>query len=270
MGLEDNIRIECGAESWEGDKFIDKSGMYELSNADGRTTEISRSGNHSLQLTQEKPYGMTINLNNIHSDDFFRVTAWQKGGGSICASNDNGFFLAADEPVKKDSAGWQKLVLEFYVPHDYKNSNIKILLANFGERPVYFDDLIIEKESERKFPEFENDQVLNIFVSEGNYQKISQKRARALDEGLLTTESDDWAKAILFYKNDVLDAKIRLKGDRLDHLQGKKWSFRVNLKGESSWKGMTTFSVQTPEARSFMHEWFFHEALEQEDLLCTR
>ena len=272
LGFDDNIIIKCNAEKWEDQKFLDETGLYELSNANGRTTEESRSGSYSLKLTKENRYGMTIVLHNINSDDYFRISAWQKGNGSICASDDipDSFFLAAQNPVETDSAGWQRLTLEFYVPYDYKKSEIKILLANFGEQPVYFDDLIIIKESERTFPEFENDQLLNIFVSEANYQKISHKREEAFSDGLLMTESDDWAKAILFYNNDVLDAKIRLKGDRLDHLQGKKWSFRINLKGESSWKRMTTFSVQTPKARNFMHEWFFHKALEKEDLLCTR
>ncbi len=267
-----DLQIECNAEKWENEKFIDNSGEYKLSNANGRTTEESRSGNYSLKLVKESPYGMTVVLNDIHPDDYFKVTAWQKGNGSICASDDlpNGFFLASKEPVETDSAGWQKLKLDFYIPYDYQKSEIKLLLANFSNEPVYFDDLTIIKESERSFPEFENDEVLNIFISEEGYQRLNVKREEALNQGLLVTESDDWVKAMLFYKNDVMDAKIRLKGDRLDHLQGEKWSFRINLKGESSWKRMTTFSVQTPKARNFMHEWFFHKALEKEDLLCTR
>ena len=51
---------------------------------------------------------------------------------------------------------------------------------------------------------------------------------------------------------------------------GKKWSFRVNLRGEANWKGMLSFSLMTPEARDFLHEWMFHRILEREGVLSPR
>lgn len=269
---ESNVLIECGAEQWAKEQFVDNSGKYKLSNANGRTKEQKRTGEYSLKLTQEVPYGMAIILDNIKSDDFISVTVWQKGNGHICASDDipDSFYKAENKPVLTDSLGWQKICLEFFVPYSYRSTKIKILLCNFGNEPVYFDDLIIEKERIKTFPSFEKEGVMNIFISEKNFQKLSIKRQKALDEGLLVTADDDWVKAIVFYKDQVLDTKLRLKGDRLDHLNGRKWSFRIKIKGKKAWHGMKTFSIQTPSARNFLHEWFFHQALEKEDILCTK
>jgi len=272
LSRESNILIECGAEQWKGEQFLDISNTYKLSNANGRTKEEKRSGEYALKLTKDVPYGMTIVIDNIKRDDFIRVTVWQKGAGHICASDDiaDGFYRAENTPILTDSLGWQKISLEFYIPNNYSSSTLKLLLCNFGENPVYFDDLTIIKEREKTFPSFENEEVMNIFISDENFQKISNKRQKAFDDGLLTTSDDDWVNAIIFHKNQVLNTKVRLKGDRLDHLNGKKWSFRIKVRGENAWNGMETFSIQTPAARNFLHEWFFHQALEKEDILCTK
>jgi hypothetical protein len=69
---------------------------------------------------------------------------------------------------------------------------------------------------------------------------------------------------------DTLMGSMRLKGDWLDHLQGDKWSFRVKLKAAYTWKGMKTFSLQTPESRQFIDEWLSHLLFKKEDVLTTR
>ncbi|MDX1285745.1 MAG: hypothetical protein R3182_12065, partial [Draconibacterium sp.] len=270
--LKKDLLIECGAETWEGDRFLDLSGNYKLSNAKGRTTEEKRNGEYSVKLVKESPYGMSIDIDSIQPDDYFFVTVWKKGYGHLCASDDDpeGFFRSTNQVVETDSLGWEKLVLELYIPPDYKMNYLKILLCNFGTEPVYFDDLKLFKTSKREYPVFDEMDVMNIFIDDESLKKLKEKRQEALNEGLLITEDDDWVKAMIFYQNDVLDTRIRLKGDRLDHLEGRKWSFRIKVRGEKSWKGMKTFSVQTPAARYMLHEWLFHKALDKEDILSTR
>ncbi len=272
IGADDVLVISCNAEKWDGDKFVDESGKYKLSRADGRTKEEKRSGEYSLKLTSQRKYGMTVLLHDIKPDDYILVSVWKKGEGHITASDDiqGGFYKATNEIGKTDSLGWEQMVLEFYIPHNYKGEYLKVLLANFGSKPVYFDDLKIVKSNKKVFPSYNDKKVMNIFISDENYKKLSFKRDHAIEEGLLITADDDWVKAIIFYDNQVLDTRIRLKGDRLDHLRGRKWSFRIKIKGDNSWKGMKTFSIQTPAARNYLHEWFFHQALQKEDILCTR
>lgn len=61
-----------------------------------------------------------------------------------------------------------------------------------------------------------------------------------------------------------------MKGDWLDHLRGKKWSFRIKTKSDYAWNRLATFSVQNPATRSHLDEWLFHKILEQEDILTPR
>ena len=264
--------IFCDAETWQDDKFLDATGKFKLSNANGRTSEEKRSGEYSLKLTKEDPYGMTIYFKDLKPDEYFHVSVWHKGKGHIGLSDDihDSFYKDVHEPVETDSLGWKKLEIEYYIPSNYRGDYLKVILCNFGDEPVFFDDLKIIKSSQRIFPSYDDGDIMNIFISDENFEKLRSKRDQAIEEGILTTADDDWVKAIIFHGNKVLDTRIRLKGDRLDHLQGEKWSYRVKIKGDNSWNGMKTFSIQTPAARYLLHEWFFHKALEKEDILHTR
>ena len=63
------------------------------------------------------------------------------------------------------------------------------------------------------------------------YQQLLDKRAEALDLGILNTTDEDFVYTEVHLKDDPhLDAKIRLKGDWTDHLAGDKWSFRIHLR----------------------------------------
>ena len=269
---ENVLVIECGAEKCEGGRFLDKTGKFELTNAQGITDEEKRTGLYALRLVKENPYGMGITIENVKKGDYFNLTVWRKGGGHLCATANNveNFARFTDKVLETDENGWQKLSMDFFIPPDYKENELKIFLANFDKDVVYFDDLKIVRSNKRIYPKYNSKEVMNIFIDDESFKKIKHKRDEALKEGILTTADDDWVKAIIFHKNQVFDTRIRLKGDRLDHLQGRKWSFRIKIKGENAWNGMKTFSIQTPAARLLLHEWLFHKALEKEDILCTR
>ncbi len=67
-----------------------------------------------------------------------------------------------------------------------------------------------------------------------------------------------------------MKTKLRLKGDWLDHLYGDKWSFRLKLRKENTWKRLKVFSNQNPVARHGVDEWYFHKVLLHENILTTR
>ena len=48
--------------------------------------------------------------------------------------------------------------------------------------------------------------------------------------------------------SEKIKAKLRLKGDWLDHLKGDQWSFRVETASDKSWNRLKTFSIQNPPA----------------------
>ena len=103
-----------------------------------------------------------------------------------------------------------------------------------------------------------------------DYATLAQKRAMALQKGILTAGADEFVPALIQHGDKVAEVRMRLKGDWTDHLLGDKWSFRIKVKGEQTLLGMKQFSLHHPRARNFAYEWFFHRALEREDILCLR
>ena len=114
-------------------------------------------------------------------------------------------------------------------------------------------------------------QTLYIDLKFEHYQRMLDKRAEALETGILQTTDEDFVPVQVQLKDGPkLDGRIRLKGDWTDHLQGDKWSFRIHLRSEGQILRFRQFSLQTPETRNFINEWAFHQNLLEEGILTTR
>ena len=110
-----------------------------------------------------------------------------------------------------------------------------------------------------------------IDVKHTDFQRILYKRKIALERGLLFSSSDDFVPVKIRYKNQTLRAKIRLKGDLLDHLEDEsKWSYRVKLSGDDTLFGMKQFSIQHPKTRGYLSDWLLHQAAKLEGLIFLR
>jgi hypothetical protein len=111
---------------------------------------------------------------------------------------------------------------------------------------------------------------LDIQLSHRAAQRLAFRRAQALKQGFLIQEEDDWVKAELQYGAQSYPARLRLKGDMLDHLRGEKWSFRIKLKGDHALLGMQVFSVQHPRTRAYLDNWLFQQACQAVGLPALR
>ncbi len=118
-----------------------------------------------------------------------------------------------------------------------------------------------------KFSEGER---LDIQVGQQSLQRLALKREEALSQGYLMQGPDDFQAATLTYQGQQYPARLRLKGDLLDHLQSEKWSYRVELKGEYSLLGMKHFSLQHPRTRAYLNDWLFQQALGYKGLIHLR
>ncbi len=97
-----------------------------------------------------------------------------------------------------------------------------------------------------------------------SYQQLLEKRNEALKIGVLNTPDADFVKGeVPLQDGPKLDAKFRVKGDWTDHLEGEKWSFRINLQEEGQILGTRQFSIETPSSRNFLYEWAFHKNLQK-------
>ncbi len=111
---------------------------------------------------------------------------------------------------------------------------------------------------------------LYLEIAPDGWARITAKREEALQRGILIVSKRDYVPATLRYGDQLLRAKIRLKGDWIDHLLYDKWSFRLQIEGEGGLEGMRRFSLQDPGRRSYLNEWLFLENLRREDVLAVR
>jgi len=118
-----------------------------------------------------------------------------------------------------------------------------------------------------EFPAF---QTLELKVSSKGMWRLQARREKALKEEILQRGPNDWVGGQLIDEGQSIPVRLRLKGDWTDHLQAGKWSFRVQVKDTLAYRRLKVFSLQSPRTRSFLEEWYFHQALLAEEVLTPR
>jgi len=112
--------------------------------------------------------------------------------------------------------------------------------------------------------------VLAIDMKFKHVRTIQQLREQALTLGTIAGSDDGFVPATLRMGDEILKVKMRLKGHALDHLRGRKWSYRVEFKDGGQLWGMRGFALQHPGTRGFEREWLFHRHLQHEGVLGLR
>jgi hypothetical protein len=110
--------------------------------------------------------------------------------------------------------------------------------------------------------------VLDVKYKEIN--KIFLDRDAAIRRGRLIQTEDSFVKGKIREDDGNIPIKLRLKGDFLDHVQGRKWSFRVHTRQGEQYMGMRRFSVQHPRVRGFQSEPVFFDLLRSYGILAPR
>jgi hypothetical protein len=144
--------IDCDAEriTVNGNFLASKCGFHLFNNVEARSNEKYRSGNYSIKLTKDKPYGFTYMMNS--KKDYkceWQASVWRFGGdkGNLTVYGGKHLFISQNIPDSIDTAGWALLKIRFKIPPQiYENDEIKIFVHNlYNELPVYFDDFKLEK-----------------------------------------------------------------------------------------------------------------------------
>ena len=118
--------------------------------------------------------------------------------------------------------------------------------------------------------ELSNDlETVTIEVSDENAEILQKVYDRSMNSGLIVQTEGDLVEATIGNRNKLINARIRIKGDYLDHLNTDKWSFRVELRDDKMF-GMSRFSVQHPKARGYLWEWLIMQVARREGLLAPR
>jgi len=274
----DSIVI-CDAEKLtkKGDKFIAANDSSEFFTGGGsRSNLAAHSGKYSvLTIPKTKAFAMGYKFFDIGPDAYFKISVWRKskdGKGPlvVAGSNTDIFYLASSEVVEKQDNGWERLEIEAYTPPHFGDGVLSVYVWNNGADTAYYDDLVIERKVSKQYPAYNYSEGLYIVTDTDDYLKILKKRKHAFEDGILQSSGNDWVKGLIVDNDKAMKAKLRLKGDWLDHLRGNKWSYRVKMRKNNSINRLRTFSLQTPLARGYLLEWLTHKLYHENDMLTTR
>lgn len=144
--VEKNSSFFCDAEKVVDKSFTTDSTTVFLDNADTRSKEKSRSGNYSSKVSSKNPYTFTYRLYNCKFGDSIMIDAyrWGKRGGIMISGEEDNFHVFTDEPISKDSLGWEHLQSKIMVPADMKRKEVGMFIYyNEGNDSSYFDDITI-------------------------------------------------------------------------------------------------------------------------------
>ena len=82
---------------------------------------------------------------------------------------------------------------------------------------------------------------LKIDIRQKEIMQISNDRENAMKSGFIFPSMKNFRNINITFKDKTLKAKIRLKGDMLDHVKTNKWSYRVELKNNKTLFGLKKF-----------------------------
>ena len=154
--------IHCGAEQTviKNDKeYLVSDVGYRFDNAYGRTQEKAFEGKHSIKLTPEEQFGMSITFDIPKDDEEMEASVWcyenristdTSGYAFIVATVGDKFWKGEYVPIeqKKD---WRRLYIKFSVPKGDYNKPIVIYCWNNTKNSIYFDNMTIRRKNYWKF-----------------------------------------------------------------------------------------------------------------------
>jgi len=227
----------------------------------------------TIKLNSEHKYGLSLKLDDLEPDAFVRITAWKKGklGGNLaCTSADLNFYKYNRTVLEHGDNGWDKIILEAFIPPTYNGEEIKVFAMNDSKTgDAFFSDLEVIVYNRKPYPSYEDTKSFELIIDEKDIAYINKKRKKSFLEGVITKKTKKEFDAVAIIEGKEFPVSIRIKGDWLDHIQGNKWSFRIKME-EGSFRGMREFSIQQPGTRGFLNEYVLHKLLENEDVLTTR
>ena len=98
---------------------------------------------------------------------------------------------------------------------------------------------------------------IQININPKNFRKLFFQKECALRTGKLFVTKADYVPAVIQHGDETIKVKLRLKGDHIDHLQGKKWSFRIIVKGSNTILGMKKNPYIIPKHGIILMNGFF-------------
>lgn len=263
----------CGGEnlSQTGNDLFYDDGQGQFTHGGYQETDSVFDGKFSVRLDSIRQYGMSIRLTDVLPGEYFETSIWIKnpvGRATLIvgATGKTNYTLNASQINKREERnGWTNYFMSFGI--ESKVDTLTIFPFSAGESH-YFDNLEIKRFAQR--PPLEDslhDVALKLYIPDSAMNLLTQYKFLAMEQDMISSDLKEYVTGAILEGSDSIPVEIRLKGDWTDHLEGGKTSYRI--KTDLAYKGLTTFSIQHPQTRNYMHEWFMHRLCEEEGLLAT-
>lgn len=275
---ESSIKYQCGAENRVQDEFgnwVFKEDSIVFKGGETQSGDCSFAGSYSIKLDSINPYSAGITFKNLRKGEFFGASVWQKsgttGGELLCVfsgnsatklgSRANGFY--------EHKKGWVKHQLQFNCAMDFDSITFFLFVGGSGEL-TYFDELEIQRFISRPKSEENQERTLSIYLPDSSENLLDTIIKNTLNAEIINEDSKEYLNGFICQEEDSIPIELRLKGDWTDHLISGSPSYRIKTGEDKTFDGLSTFSIQHPKTRNFMHEWLLHKICEQEGLLATK
>jgi hypothetical protein len=270
--------VFCNAEniinkSLKGDGGADFSGFSVR-----KKINDAYSGKYVLALNTDKKngFGHTFYIKN---NSVVLITVWRKKcndcGEIVIASPEKKFKSTYSGKVVEENEVWQKIEARVKIAV-IGNDKIKVrtCYVNDTKDTVIIDDFhikVFDKKHDKLANDFPSLTKLKLQIKPKYLKKLQEFAAEATEAGVIMSRHKKKFKAILHVNNIPHKVSVRFKGDWADHLETKKWSFRVELDDDVCvLGGLKEFSLQNPKTRHFAEEYYLHDLASSMGLLATR
>lgn len=108
---------------------------------------------------------------------------------------------------------------------------------------------------------------LIINIPDAEYKTLDSLRKDVLFTGKARKSHKHYVKTSILYKDKKVNAKIRLKGDQMDHYEADPPSYRVKTLDNQMVLGTEKFSIQSFAIRNFINEWIYLKLLSSQNIL---
>ena len=241
--------------------FSDGKGLIKFQNT--ICDSISRSGKFSLIMEQNKKFAFVTKIKKIKKGDYFLAYVWVKDSISLpkLTAVYNKKFNMRKKVLKKEN-GWSYLEVRVHIEEDAPE--LRFYVYKPKKKKMVLDDFHIYKLPNKinsKTNQLEGIQKVSLVVPEDDLIKVAEQRKKAFDDKILSKKTKKWIKVEANGKK----AKMRLKGDWLDHLSNYKWSYRIKTT-QSPFK---EYSITNPISRNFLNEFSAQKIMRSEGILTT-
>lgn len=262
--------ILCDMETTNETHFLSENNT-QITNAKSQNNLFARSGIHSAKINKENPFGLGCSFYNLKKGNQLIISVWEKAdaekGFLKIVNEKNTVLLTVKNKGVDHTDGWELITFSYELTQNHKE--LKFYIHNEKINAAYYDDLSIELYETAKRVTLKEEHI-KLEIDSLDYQKLLNFRDEAIRSGIIGNSLKKYIRGSLTYKNKKIPIKLRFKGDWPDHLKSNKWSFRIQTRKGTDFKGFKSFSIQSPHTRSYLKEWIMHQVFKEQDILTTR